>query len=278
MTFNHKEKSVLLILTLAAVLLVTRLSAWATAQNQRASDSCIYDPVHRLIVPAFEALRDRPLLTRILTAVDGILIDVSMITFGTIYALTGRTATLIPSLVLFYLVRTIALNMIVFPVPRNYIFEDPGVPSIFVDYDKVNDLYFSGHTGCLVIYLLDAIQTRRGKVLYFLAPFLAYTLALLLLEGIHYSNDILIGAFTAFTVNRFLFRNRYEFNLFYLKALIAIYNFFRFITAGIKSMAALFRKKSKDPEAAVRGLGSIKNEFGADPSNASENTSISDAK
>jgi len=46
-----------------------------------------------------------------------------------------------------YAIRGICLNLCKWPVPSNFIFKDPGFPSIFVSYEKANDLYFSGHTG-----------------------------------------------------------------------------------------------------------------------------------
>lgn len=244
---TKREKAALLFLVITTIVVTTQISNWTTSKNRSVAgpDTCIYDPVHKLIVPGFEYLKERPLLTRIITGIDATLIDVSIITLGAIYAFTGRSVTLMPSLIGFYIIRTIALNIVVFPIPKNYIFADPGIPSIFVGYDKVNDLYFSGHTGCLLICVMDAFQNRRNKLLFFFVPFLIYTVSILLLEGIHYTNDIIIGALTAIMVNRFMFRNRYAFNVVYFKGLVAVYRFFNFIYSETKNKIALFRYEEK---------------------------------
>jgi hypothetical protein len=213
-----------------------------------ASDSrkaCIYDPVHKLIEPVAFSMRDSSLVTRVLTALDAFIIDISICSLGLFYVITGRTSTFLPTIVAFYLVRMIGLNIVTFPIPDFYFFEYPGFPSYFVDYDRVNDLYFSGHSGCLMIYIMDCLQNKRKKLLYIFVPFFLYTVAILLVEGIHYTNDIIIGVLCAITINRLNFKYRLKINIVLFQAIGIVCTPWGRIYEELQNKIAVFQLKSR---------------------------------
>ena len=39
----------------------------------------------------------------------------------------------------------------------------PGFPSIFIIYTKTNDIYFSGHTGCMTVFFFIHLFRRLKK-------------------------------------------------------------------------------------------------------------------
>jgi hypothetical protein len=209
------------------------------------SKACIHDPVHKLIEPAANYMRNSTLLTKVLTALDAFIIDISICSLGLFYVITGRTSTFLPTIVAFYLVRTIALNIVTFPIPDFYFFEYPGFPSYFVDYDRVNDLYFSGHSGCLAIYIMDCLQNKRKKLLYIFVPFFIYTVAILLVEGIHYTNDIIIGVLCAITLSRLNFKYRLQINLFLFQAIGIVCSPWGKIYEELQNKITVFHLKNK---------------------------------
>lgn len=206
--------------------------------------TCLYDPVLTSLLPITNFLREHPLLKNIISAIDGVFIDFSMCSIGLIYVITAKSITFLPTIILFYLVRAVSNNMVIFPIPQSYIFEYPGVPSYFVDYRKLNDLYFSGHTGCFVIYILDCFQNKRAWANFVFVPFGVFTVFILLVEGIHYANDIVIGFACATFLSRAVYRYRYEWNLMFFKSVVFVLKlvtgFYSFLSSKIRQ----FHKKT----------------------------------
>jgi hypothetical protein len=227
MQISPKTKISLMTMVAAVCLATSFISRSVATQNRsqmvaetpEEGANCIYDPIHRMILPAAYYLRDANLLTRFITAIDAFIIDLSICSLGLFYVITGRTSTFLPTVVAFYLIRTIAINIVTFPLPKFYFFENPGFPSYFVDYDRVNDLYFSGHAGCLMIYIMDCLQNNRKKLLLVFVPFFIYTVLILLVEGIHYTNDIIIGVMCAIAINRLNYLYRLQVNLALFKTI-----------------------------------------------------------
>ena len=227
---SHKAISALMCLHLTGFFYYVGLNLTRTALTKMGTSACLYDPVLTFLTPASNYLASHDLLKNIITAIDGIFIDFSIGSLGLIYMVTAKSISFLPTVILFYGVRAIANNLVIFPVPSNYIFADPGVPSYFVDYRRLNDLYFSGHTGLFTIYLLDCFQNKRAVFNFVFAPFCFYTVFILLVEGIHYGNDIIIGFVCAAFLSRIVYRYRYFWNLL----------FFRFIVFGISSCERLY--------------------------------------
>ena len=216
---SKKTKLALLFAAGALLLLIDflrdRVSQWQ--RPLRHPHACIDDPLHDLLAPFSRILEHRPFLRKVLLAVDSVLIDSAIVCLGLVWALRGRTKSFIPSLLVFYVLRALILNIAKWPLPRLYLFGDPGVPSFFVDYDQTNDLFFSGHCGGITVMLSDSLLNRRGPWAAFLLALLAYTFFVLSAEGGHYTNDMIVGIVAGLTINRLYFARREDAALWYMR-------------------------------------------------------------
>lgn len=97
-----------------------------------------------------------------------------------------------------------------------FILESPGIPSIFVSYAKANDLYFSGHTGCLTIFLFGHIYNNLKKRTILITVILIYTMFFLLVTNVHYTNDIIIGFCCGFSLVTVTYKYRYNLHILFL--------------------------------------------------------------
>ena len=130
-------------------------------------------------------------------AIDSFLIDMLIIAYIVFYLLNG-TVVIIYIAPLFYLTRSISLSMNGhWPKPLPYLFNDPGLPSIFVSYAATNDFYFSGHVGMTTfLFMITFIYNHKAlTIVAFLA--LIYTWFVLMITGGHYTNDMIIGLVAA---------------------------------------------------------------------------------
>ena len=212
--------------------------------------TCLFDPILHYLAPASAYLAEHKLFKDIITAIDGIFIDLSLVIMGLVYLLTAKSISFLPTTILFYAVRAIANNIVIFPIPDIYVFEDPGIPSYFVDYRRLNDLYYSGHTGMFVVYIVDCFQNKRARWNFLFVPFCLYTVFILLVEGIHYTNDIIYGFASAAFLSRIIYRYRYDWNILYFKGVVLIiriiqgtYNFLR------ERICQFPKQRSRDLEA-----------------------------
>lgn len=214
MTHVQKRLAVLVgvLLTLTSFKVFTELYI-SYQRSTIQTNVCIYDRILEVVLPVTRFFRYSPEIKHIFTAIDGVLIDISIIFTGAVMILKAHTASAIPSLVFFFGIRSIALNIVSFPNSEEYIFESPGIPSYFVFYGKVNDLYFSGHTGTILILLLDSFAHKQKIRSIFFSIFLIYTLFILITEHIHYLNDIIIGIIAGALVFLTVYRHRYYITL-----------------------------------------------------------------
>lgn len=214
----QKVTALVLSFVLSGLFFYVGFNAVRTFQPRLGTTGCLHDPILSYLQPASAYLAKNKLMKDILTAIDGIFIDLSLVIMGLIYLVTAKSISFLPTVILFYLIRAIANNIAIFPVPEIYIFEFPGVPSYFVDYRRLNDLYYSGHTGMFVIYIIDCFQNKRGKWNLLFVPACLYTVFILLVEGIHFGNDIIYGFASAALLARIIYRYRYSWNILFFKS------------------------------------------------------------
>lgn len=192
-----------------------RIVLWQ--ERPSGSASCIWDPLHQLLLPISTQLESQDFARKFLLALDSLVIDCVIFFLGLTWAFTGRTKGFIPSLLAFYIVRALILNVSKWPLPKVYLFGDPGLPSMFVDYDRTNDLYFSGHCGGITVMLTDSFLHKRNILVVILGFLLGYTFFILALEGGHYTNDMIIGTIVGFTICRLYFDIKEPAALFFLR-------------------------------------------------------------
>lgn len=233
---SRSQKAWVLILSfvLSGFFYYIGFNAVRAFQYRITAENCLYDPILHYLAPASAYLAEHKLFKDIITAIDGLFIDFSLAVMGLVYLVTAKSISFLPTTILFYLIRAIANNIVIFPIPDIYVFEYPGVPSYFVDYRRLNDLYYSGHTGMFVIYIVDCFQNKRARWNFLFVPFCLYTIFILLVEGIHYTNDIIYGFASAALLSRIVYRYRYNWNIIFFKSVVLVirmlegaYNFLR---------------------------------------------------
>jgi hypothetical protein len=220
MNLEPTHKLAAIVLAISSIVLIEGLRSQIISWQERPSSlsNCIWDPLHQLLLPISIQLESQHLARKLLLALDSLVIDGVIIFLGLTWAFTGRTKGFIPSLLAFYIVRAIILNVGQWPLPKVYLFGDPGLPSMFVDYDRTNDLYFSGHCGGITVMLTDSFLHRRNALVIILSLLLAYTFFILAVEGGHYTNDMIIGTIVGFTICRIYYDVKEPAALFFLKS------------------------------------------------------------
>ena len=80
--------------------------------------------------------------------------------------ISGKTGPLISGVLTFYL-RQAILSVVRLSVPDGMIWEDPGFPSLYIQYDTKKDLFFSGHVALLTSLLSYWYSTGITYIRYF---------------------------------------------------------------------------------------------------------------
>jgi len=109
------------------------------------------------------------------------------------------------------LIRIISMYLLPLNPPENIIpLKDPFV-EIFGGKTFLKDLFFSGHTSTMFVFFLTA-QRKGLKIVFLIATFLIA--ACVLIQHVHYSVDVLIAPFIAYSSYRIsLNMNNYIKNL-----------------------------------------------------------------
>lgn len=100
---------------------------------------------------------------------------------------------LIISLALFYSFRGINQQLFAMGFPKEYLWEYPGFPSLFVSYLKTRDFFFSGHVGMPILLGLEWNRNKKyyfQYVSWFICALEFFTM--IVLRG-HYSIDLISG-------------------------------------------------------------------------------------
>lgn len=184
--------------------------------------NCIYDPVHQLIKPINFFLHKNNIVLRIMTAIDGLLIEFCFFSLGILWVKNGNSSSLVPAIMFFYIFRSFCMSASKWPQPPGYIFSNPGIPNFFISYKNTNDLYFSGHSGGLMVLLLEVVYYSRKGFMFLLFPLLFYTVFILLVENMHYLNDIIIGLAAGFLISRIIYYYKKNYTVILFKIYIKI--------------------------------------------------------
>lgn len=179
-------------------------------------NNCVYDPLLTALHPASMYILGTDSLRILITGVLAIGLDGCILSLAVNFVAFKKTATIIPTMLIFHMMRAISLNIVVFPGPINFAFVDPGFPSLTAAYDRTNDLYVSGHIGTATLVTMDNYFNKNYKLAFIFLLFWGYTLFSLAILGVHYLNDIIYGFLIAVVVTRLVRWYRYYFTLFFL--------------------------------------------------------------
>lgn len=177
---------------------------------------CIWDRGFDVLAGTTNFYQQNVTQKKLLILFDSLLIDLSVVGLCLLYAFWNRTISLVPSLGCFYLFRLLILQILEWPIPEVYLWEDPGFFSLTIFYEPRADMFFSGHCGLLSLLLLDSAFNRRFIFAAVEILLLTYTAFMLVVTHTHFTNDIVIGVLVGFVTASFGFKFRYSFAFGYL--------------------------------------------------------------
>ena len=95
-----------------------------------------------------------------LIASSSLLIDIQYILLVLAIARRRKLIHALP-FALFYSIRLLIQRLLFLPVISDSVWEDPGVPTLTIFYDKVHDYFPSGHVG--LVFLCYLYHKRIGE-------------------------------------------------------------------------------------------------------------------
>ena len=179
-------------------------------------EEALFDPILDLTKPHTLYLKDNPRLKAFMMIALSTGMDIIGGLLMYSFLFKQNSSYFIPCIGMIQAVRVIALNIVIFPFPQTYIFEDPGFPSVSTSFARTNDFYFSGHVATVTVFTYDALFYNRKRLGGVLVFFLIYTAVFMLLQAGHYTNDLVVGFVTSLTACRLVYRFRYLFALKWL--------------------------------------------------------------
>lgn len=181
---------------LVAILIAIWFATQRIIGAQGLPDGQIGDKVHEWMAPLHRRLYENQRWRRILLITSSLGID--LLGLSVLYlGIFGESFRPIVGLFLILILRQSSQYLTALPAPDGMIWEDPGVPSVFVTYHVTNDLFFSGHTalavyGCLVLASLGNIYLTIAAVLLGL-----YEVFAVLALRAHWTMDVYAGFVSA---------------------------------------------------------------------------------
>lgn len=182
------------------VLVAGLIALWFATQKiigaQGLPEGDIGDKIHDWMAPVHQKLLKNKGWARVLLITSSLGIDIlglSVLYLG----IFGESFAPIVGLFFILILRQGSQYLTALPAPEGMIWEDPGVPSLFVTYHVANDLFFSGHTalavyGSLVLASLGYFPLTLAAV----ALGLYEIFAVLALRA-HWTMDVYAGAVSA---------------------------------------------------------------------------------
>lgn len=122
--------------------------------------------------------------------ISSFLIDVALMFVAYFFWRDGKTARVMNSMLVFYVIRAICQLLFMMQYPEKWCFEDPGFFSVVVPYGKMSDFYFSGHSGFLLMATLELIHMKMIGLAFLNFLSTIYTAWMLLATRAHYSIGI----------------------------------------------------------------------------------------
>ena len=130
----------------------------------------------------------------ILLIFSSAILDVTLISFFTIFVLYGNSWKVVLSMVFFYAFRGgFVQNLNLFKFPEMFLFLDPGFFSFAVAYQETPDFFYSGHVG--VSFIISYYLRKFGFLrFHYFGCFVTCTqfFTMITLRG-HYSIDLVFG-------------------------------------------------------------------------------------
>lgn len=189
-----------MVVLIRIVLVAGLIALWFATQKiigaQGLPEGQIGDKIHDWMAPLHQKLLKNKGLSRMLLITSSLGIDIlglSVLYLG----IFGESFAPIVGLFFILILRQGSQYLTALPAPEGMIWEDPGVPSLFVTYHVANDLFFSGHTalavyGTLVLASVGSLPLTLAAV----ALGLYEVFAVLALRA-HWTMDVYAGFVSA---------------------------------------------------------------------------------
>lgn len=188
------------VIVLRLLLVFGLIALWFATQRfigaQGLPEGRIGDKIHDWMAPLHRRLLSNRRWSRTLLITSSLGID--LLGLSVLYlGIFGPSFRPIVGLFLILILRQTSQYLTALPAPEGMIWEDPGVPSLFVTYGVTNDLFFSGHTalavyGCLVLSSLGIPSLTVAAVLLGL-----YEIFAVLALRAHWTMDVYAGFVSA---------------------------------------------------------------------------------
>ncbi len=187
---------VLVRLVLVAGLIVLWFATQRIIGAQGLPEGAIGDKIHDWMAPLNRRLLQNRRWARMLLITSSLGID--LLGLSVLYlGIFGSSFRPIVGLFLILILRQGSQYLTALPAPEGMIWEDPGVPSLFVTYDVANDLFFSGHTA-LAVYGGLVLASLGNPILTAAAVVLGlYEIFAVLALRAHWTMDVYAGIISA---------------------------------------------------------------------------------
>lgn len=136
----------------------------------------------------------------------------------------ARSARIMYLTIVFYSIRGVCQALFMFQYPTDWIFDDPGLFSLMVPYQKASDFYYSGHSGFLMMSTLEFIQMRFVSVAFLNFLLMLFTGWMLITTRAHYTIgrtkvtlDVIIGWVFAIYTFRVVYLYKESWDRFFRK-------------------------------------------------------------
>lgn len=189
-----------MVVLIRLVLVAGLIALWFATQRiigaQGLPEGVIGDKVHDWMAPLNRRLLRNRRWARILLITSSLGID--LLGLSVLYlGVFGSSFRPIVGLFLILILRQGSQYLTALPAPEGMIWEDPGVPSLFVTYDVANDLFFSGHTA-LAVYGGLVLASLGNPILTAAAVVLGlYEIFVVLALRAHWTMDVYAGIVSA---------------------------------------------------------------------------------
>ncbi|KAM3146677.1 hypothetical protein pb186bvf_001207 [Paramecium bursaria] len=160
---------------------------------QETNIQCTIDIGHDITNPINSLINDSSIFASLLQISSGLILDFTAISVPVYWILHSRNFRLFAALLLFYAMRAIHLQLLKLHMPHNYMWKDPGVPSLVVKYGDFSDFFYSGHVGFLVICSLEMRKIKKKWQSRALFAASLYQAFIVIVFRIHYTIDVSAG-------------------------------------------------------------------------------------
>lgn len=190
-----------IVFTLRLGVIAGALGCWFISQSligtRELKDGTIGDGIHDLTAPLHDYLEARHnRVNQILIASSAFVDMFGLFLIGV--SVFGDTVRPFVSLLILFALRQVCQGFCALPIPPRMLWNNPGVPSLFVTYGVSNDFFFSGHTAVAVLGAAEMARVFPWWVGLAAAIVALLEATVVLVLRAHYTMDVIAAIFAAY--------------------------------------------------------------------------------